>query len=275
MPNLPQLPLRRLARRVRDDDRGMTLIELMVGIGMGTLIVLAAFMAMDAASKLSTRTTMRIDAINRGRNATEDITRAIRSQQCVNGVRPMLWASDGAMEFYSSIAPRSTSTFQPTEKHQIRWIANAASEKPLITNGTTPSTQKPLGDIMEYIWRQNPTTGAWPAQPVTKRLAEDVEQAPDRRDKTKLAPFFRYYRYAAATGSGRIDYNDPIDMTAMQNGVASAASTDLSGIVLVEVSFRATPRRTKTASSSAMNFYNTVSVRIADPTNPGGSPQCL
>ncbi len=265
--------LRRAGRRVRDDERGMTLIELMVGIGMGTVVMLAAYTAMDAANGMQTRTAMRIDSVNRGRNAMEDITRAVRAQQCYNSTRPMLWASDSGMEFYSSIAPLAATTFQPVERHQIFWSANPASGgAPTYLQTTTPTA---VGDIWEWVWRLNPATNTWSSQPVKRLIAEDVERAPDRRDGSKLAPFFRYYKYTAATGSGRIDYADPVDMTATQNGVPSAPAADLSGIVLVEVSFRVSPRRTATAKSAPMNFYNNISVRIADPTNPGGSPQCL
>lgn len=263
--------LRRAGARLRDDERGMTLIELMIGIGMGTVVMLAAYTAMDAANGMQTRTAMRVDSVNRGRGAMENITRAVRAQQCYNGTRPMLWASNDAMEFYSSIAPLAATTFQPVERHQIIWIANSATDKTYIK--TTTPTQ--IGDIWQYVWRLNPATNTWSSTPTRKRIAEDVERAPDRRDKTKLAPFFRYYKYTAATGSGRIDYTDPVDMSATQNGVPSAAGTDLAGIVLVEVSFRVTPRATATSKSASMNFYNTVSVRIADPTNPAGSPQCL
>lgn len=264
--------MRRLGGRLRDDERGMTLIELMVGIGMGTVVMLAAYTAIDAANQMQTRTAMRVDAVNRGRNAMEDITRAVRAQQCFNGTRPMLWASNDAMEFYSSIAPLAATTFQPVERHQVIWVANSTSDAPTYLKTTTPTA---IGDIWEYVWRLNPATNTWSANPIRRRLAEDVERAPDRRDKSKTAPFFRYYKYTAATGSGRIDYNDPVDMTATQNGVPSAPAADLAGIVLVEVSFKVLPRRTASAKSASMNFYNTVSVRIADPTNPGGSPQCL
>lgn len=263
---------RRLGRRVRDDDRGMTLIELMVGIGMGTVVMLASYTAIDAANQMQTRTAMRVESVHRGRDAMENITRAVRAQQCYNGARPMLWASDNAMEFYSSIAPLASTTFQPVERHQIIWIANSASDAPTYLKTTTPTA---IGDIWQYVWRLNPATNTWSTTPVRRRLAEDVERAPDRRNGGQLAPFFRYYKYTAATGSGRIDYNDPVDMTATQNGVPSAPGADLAGIVLVEMSFKVTPRRTASAKSASMNFYNTVSVRIADPTNPGGSPQCL
>lgn len=267
--------LRRLGRRARDDERGMTLIELMLGISLGTMVVFASYAAIDAASKLQLRTEMRVEAIGRGRNGMEDITRAIRAQQCANGQRPMIWAADTAMEFYSSIAPLAATTFQPVEKHRIFWKQKTATDGPTyIFNGTTPATQKPVGDIWEWIWRQSPS-GAWPTQPVQRKIAEDVELAPDKNDKTKLAPFFRYYKYKAATGSGRVDYANPVPMTATQNGLPSASPGDLTAIVLIDVAYRVTPRRGKTAKSNPLDFYNSVSVRIADPTNPNGSPQCL
>lgn len=262
------LHLRRLARTIRDDERGMTLIEMMVGLALGTLITLAAYYAMDGASKNSNRTAMRIESIQRGRNAMEDITRAIRAQQCYNGTRPMLWAAGSALEFYSSIAPIAATTFQPVERHRIQWEAQPA--KTNLANGG-----KPIGDLKEYVWRLDPVTNKWQTNPTVKLLGNDVEQAPSRRDATKLAPIFQYYKYDGGTGSGRVDLDSPVALTASQNGLASAPSGDLSGIVLVEISFRSTPRFLKVAKSGFMNFYNTVSVRIADPTNPGGSPQCL
>jgi type II secretory pathway pseudopilin PulG len=259
----------RLAHRVREDERGMTLIELLVGISMGLVITFAAFLAIDSASKMGIRTDSRIDAVNRGRNAMSQITTAIRAQQCYNGTRPTLWAADSGMEFYSSISPMATSTFQPVERHQIKW-------EPKTTPADLPNGGKPVGDIYEYVWRQDPNTKVWATTAKRQRLAQDVEQAPDRRNPNVLAPIFRYYKYSAATGSGRIDYNDPVDMTGpVQNGVPSAPATDLAGIVLVELSYRSTPRRGNSVKTPAVNFYNTVSVRIADPTNPGGSPQCL
>ncbi|MEH3053906.1 MAG: prepilin-type N-terminal cleavage/methylation domain-containing protein [Patulibacter minatonensis] len=261
--------LTRLARTVRDDERGMTLIEMMVGVFLGALITLAAYMAMDAAMTNSTRTAMRVEALQRGRNAMESMTRAIRAQQCNGSTRPMTWASASALEFYASIAPVATTTFQPVELHRIQWEAQTTPTD--LKNGA-----KPVGDLKEYVYALDPATNKPKTTPkAVVVLAKDVEQAQSRRDETKLAPFFQYFDYDGGTGSGRIDYNAPLALSATQNGVPSVQTGDLSHIVLVEISYRVTPRRTKSGLQAGMNFYNTVSVRIADPTNPGGSPQCL
>ena len=270
------------ARRFRDEDAGMTLIELIIGMVIGLAVSFAAFLAIESANRMQSRTQFRIEAVNRGRLAMDAIGRSVRSQQCYNNTRPMLWASGSGMEFYASVAPAPATAGQkqPIERHRIVWTQTANDD---ISNGNVP-----VGDIVETVWRStiNATTGAvtWPAQgsPTTVRtIATGVEQAPDKNNSAVLAPIFKYYKYISTTGSGRTDENTPVTMGASGTstvnplGLPSASASDLAGIVLVQVSYRATPRKSKVSSSAAVNFYNTISVRIADPTNPAGSPQCL
>lgn len=279
---------RSAARTVRSDERGFSLVELLTGITIGVIVIFAAYTAIDAANKSQLRTAMRMEAINRGRNAMEVVTRSVRSQQCFNSVRPMLWASGTGMEFYASVAPQSTTANgkQPIERHRIEWKAAAAGDAAVRDIGDGKAPVGTYGDITETVWRSttNVTTGAvtFPTQPTyTNVIARGVSIAPDRRNAAVNAPFFRYFKYASTTGSGRVDLTAPVPMntstvtTYNPAGLPSASPTDLAGIVLVEVSFQVVPRKTAAVKSKSVNYYNTVSVRIADPTNPAGSPQCL
>lgn len=281
---LPLMPRSRsLGRRVRDDDGGFTLVELLTGITIGVIMVFAAYAAVEAANKHQTRTTMRIEALNRGRTGMEVITRSIRSQQCFNSIRPMLWASGTGMEFYSSVAPQATTApnTQPVERHRIEWKGTATGD---IGDGSMAANT--VGNITETVWRAktDPVTGVvtWPTAPSTVNIiATGVQPAPDRRNGSVMAPIFRYFKYASTTGSGRVDLTAPVPTTTSTvttynpAGLPSASGSDLAGIVLVEVAFQVQPRKTRIAKSKPVNLYNTVSVRIADPTNPAGSPQCL
>lgn len=267
------LGARFLARRTRRDD-GMTLVEMLVGISVATVVVLAGFMAADAARKLQHGTTMRIDTVNRGREGMERVTRAIRAQQCHGALRPMISASDNAMEFYASVAPQSTTpnAIQPVQRHRLEWIADtSATTKDIANSGQA------VGDIWHTVWTgKTESNGSvtFLTAPTKGVVANDVERAPSRRNASVLAPIFQYYKYGNTTGSGRVDYNSPVPMV---SGFAPAG--DLPAIVLIEVNYRVWPRGTRisgrASDKQALNFYNTVSVRIADPTNPGGSPQCL
>lgn len=271
------------ARRFRDEDAGMTLIELIIGMVIGLAVSFAAFLAIESANRMQSRTQFRIEAVDRGRLAMDAIGRSVRSQQCFNNTRPMLWASSTGMEFYASVAPAPSTAGQkqPIERHRIVWTA-AADKDDIVNDGAA------VGDIVETVWRStiNPTTGAvtWPAQSsptVVRTIATDVEQAVDKNNSAVLAPMFKYFKYVSTTGSGRTDENSPVPMTnssittSNPLGLPSASPTDLAGIVLIQVSYRATPRKSKVSKSASVNFYNTISVRIADPTNPAGSPQCL
>lgn len=260
-------PTRAAARQVQRDERGFTLVEMLVGISIGVIVVFAAYTAIDAANRSQLRTSMRIDAINRGRNGMEAITRAIRSQQCFNSTRPMISASATSMEFYASVAPGTTPGKQPIERHRLQWVPRATED---VGAGTTPTGT--AGDIVQTVWRSRTvgTSTTFPTQPESINVvATLVQPGPDRRNPAVQAPIFRYFKYASTTGSGRVDLTAPVTTA------PNAAATDLAGIVLIEISYQSVPRKTRIAPSKALNFYNTVSVRIADPTNPAGSPQCL
>jgi prepilin-type N-terminal cleavage/methylation domain-containing protein len=296
-------------RRAHREDDGFTLVELMTAIVVGVVILAAAFGAATAAARLQNKTTNRIDAINRGRNGMEAITQAVRSQQCAFGTRPMLWASGNGMEFYGSATAFNSSTpkstpgvtspgiVQPIQLIRIEWIQNTTAQQ---SASQISNNAHPTGDIVETVMTQNNpgyTPITYSPTKLVRTLADDVEQAPDRNftvTRTTPAasipyvPFFQYYEYTNAVGDGEINYNNPIAMVASPIstynplGLPSAAAADLAGVVLVQVNFRSTPRQANsdgnsgvTSATAGVNFYNTISVRIADPSNPGGSPQCL
>lgn len=267
----------RIGRQVRTDERGMTLIELLVGMVAAMVIILGGFAAVDAANRLTFGTQQRIEQISRGREAMERITRSIRSQQCFGSTRPMIYATDTAMEFYTSVTGFATTpgATQPIQRRRLEWIQDTGPGIKDISNGGVP-----VGDIYETVWTgyvTNAATGAigFKATPDSKSIiANDVERAEDRRALagTSRVPIFKYYKYSSTTGSGRVDYTAPVAMVS-----GKVPDADLPSLVVIEVGFKVVSRGTAVSGPSrkAMNFYNTISVRIADPTNPGGSPQCL
>ena len=76
-------PVRVTARRRASDERGFTIIELMVAMSVGMVVLLAAFMLLDRSFTASGQIADRQEALQRGRQAMELITRQLRSQVCV------------------------------------------------------------------------------------------------------------------------------------------------------------------------------------------------
>ena len=86
-----------LMTRVRDES-GFTLIELLMAMTIGVVVLLAAFMLVDASAPLAQKTQDRVDAAQRGRLAMEIIGAELRSQVCMPGAVPpiMPTVSDGS-----------------------------------------------------------------------------------------------------------------------------------------------------------------------------------
>lgn len=298
-----------MRERLRRDD-GMTLVELLVGMGAATVVVFAAYAAISAALNMQTRTIGRVDAAQRGRVAMETITRDIRAQMCLpttagltsSSLPAMIWASGDGIQFYSSVAEASkTSTpgdTQPPEMRRLEWIpensTNAVTGASNPTLNRTDSTAQPVGKIVESVYRPDQakppyTFLNYPNKPYRRMtIATDVEKI--RRPDGTIVPIFQYYGYTVDGGIGRPS-KTPFPFTAAAadkyntDGDPSVASTNLAAVVLVEIQFAARPYgqhvtdankvSTPTRPTSVVPFYNRVSVRTADPTDPGVSPLCL
>lgn len=259
--------LRHTARRIRRDDEGVTLVEMMVGIFGATMIIAAGYMMMTQATKMQVRTTDRIDATARGRVAMDRITRDIRSQQCLDSATPaMQWAYDTGMQFYAAVAG-DTAGVQPIERRRLEW------KKQGQIDGVD------VGDITETVWRSSTTTVPYvfPATPTRVAvIADDVEQ-------DGATPIFRYYGY----DTGKVGRPSPtpfpmvVQATSTINPVGKGVATEsLARIVLVEIRYLAQPRadhsvRSSSTKSQSVPFFNRVAVRTADPSDPLRSPLCL
>ncbi len=291
--------------KLRRDD-GMTLVEMLVGISVGVVVIFAAYLAMQAALQMQVRTAGRVDAAQRGRAAMETITRDIRAQMCLPtnsgytsaSVPAMLWASGDALQFYSSVAPpagtRSSppatpGETQPPEMRRLEWIQTGTSLN------ARDSTAQPVGKIVETIWRPRearpPFTIPFPSYPNSpyrkQTIATDVEHV--RTPAGVVLPIFRYYGYTVDGGVGRPS-STPLPLsnstTDIYNttGAPSVAANSRSAIVLIDIQFAARPyaqaattglATTPTRGTPVVHLFNRVSVRTADPTDPGVSPLCL
>lgn len=277
--------IRGLLTSARDriaDDTGFTLPEILIAMTGSLVIAFAGFSAVDAANTVQTKTTMRIEAVNRGRTGMEQITRGIRAQQCLEQasssggtekVPAMVWASATGMEFYSSATAYNPSSLQPIERRRIEWVARADGQI-VLDNGTQAAT----GDIVETVWRadQDRPPYTFPARtsPTSTRVvAERVEAVASE-------PIFTYFGYEPGAPVGRpSDTPFPLNNTTATvfnpGRVPSIGVDDLRRVVLVEIRFQARARSSRTANTTPVPFFNRVAVRTADPTDPSRSPLCL
>jgi prepilin-type N-terminal cleavage/methylation domain-containing protein len=165
----------RVIDRLRREESGFTLVELVVAMGVGTIILLASFMMLDSSVVLTGRVTDRVDRTQRGRFAMEQITRELRSQVCpAAGVPAIIDGQAYSVKFYSFMGSGS---FVPSQR-EIAWDTNTNSivERTWVGTGASPYT-------------------TYAAVPSTRTLLTDVTPPPSN------APIFSFWSSGAASAS--------------------------------------------------------------------------
>jgi len=219
------------------DERGLTLVELLVSTTLGVALLLAAFTLSSAFSHAQTRISDRSESIARGRTAMEQIVQQLRSQVCLGPGYPAITYGDNShMTFYADLANRA---FVP-QRRDLQFANGALTE--LDYDGTATGGQPPF---------------SFGSRPSRTRVILD------RMQLQSGIPFFRYYSF---------DGNDPIRPSRLLATPLSA--NDAQRVVRVTVSYAALPSRGG-SGTIAEPFTADVYVRTADPTDPDHSPLCI
>lgn len=225
-----------MSRRMRD-QRGFTLVELLVSTTVGVALLLAAFTLSSAFSHAQTRISDRSESIARGRTAMEQIVQQLRSQVCLGpGYPSITYGDDNHITFYADLANR---TFVP-QRRDLQFANGALTQ--LDYDGTATGGQPPF---------------SFAARPSRTRVILD------RMQLQSGVPFLRYYMF---------DGRDPIRPSRLLATPLSAS--DAQRVVQVTVSFAALPSRGG-SGTLAEPFTANVYVRTADPTDPDHSPLCI
>jgi prepilin-type N-terminal cleavage/methylation domain-containing protein len=228
--------------RVRDEG-GFTLIELLTAISIGLIILFAAFAVLDRTISASGQIADRSEALQRGRQAMQLITRQIRSQVCVGTTTPIVSGTDTSVSFYADLTDGTP--------------ANPIKQRTLSYSGITDT-------ITETV---TPSTGTYPiltfAGPTSTPLLTKVKQILES-DGTTLRPIFRYYGYQTGTTNG----------TLVQLSVP-LSPTDLKRVALIKVGFRSFALRPISNDKDSTVLEDDVYTRTAVPTQLQGAPECL
>lgn len=231
-------------RRLRSEESGFTLPELLTGMTVGMIVLMAAFLLLDTAVSRSGDIEDRQDATQRGRMAMEAVTRDLRSQVCLATSRPIISGSDTHVEFFANLSDDT----EAADRRTLRYDATRKQIDLDVYAGT--------GIFPDLIFPSTPTS--------TEVVLEDVIPA---KDGSVDRPLFRYYAYVVNGQPGEVEeLATPLSAANRQR------------VVLVKVAFAALPTRTAELSGAeldAATFESDVYVRLADPTKPVEGPRCL
>jgi prepilin-type N-terminal cleavage/methylation domain-containing protein len=223
------------------DEQGFTLIEVVVSLFIGTIVILASYMVLDATGPLAKKAQDRVDAAQRGRQAMEIVGADLRSQVCLPGAVPPVVAGATAddVTFYSNLGDETN----PPQRRRLFVQGDALIEQ--MWQGT-------------YSGAGTTLTVNWPA---TMTMQRTLLQPISRVGAT---PYFRYWGFDANLPA---TINTPLDTVPL-------SAADAAKVVQVDVSFESEPSNAKANSDLDSIYQQSIFFRTADPMDPGKGPKC-
>jgi Tfp pilus assembly protein PilW len=229
---------RRLRARLAE-ERGVTLIELLVTIPVAVVILTAVMVMMNVTFRQTQKVNDRVAAIQKGRAAMDQVTRELRSQVCPVTTRstfPTTATVDGnSVTFYADLSGGASSP----EKRMITYDASSKTlteYRYVATSGTWPN----------LVYPGSPTR--------TRELLNNV-------DPVGNTPVFSYFPFTTTGTVSSTPLNTPL------------STADMQKVVKIGTSFVARPRTAQSPQSTT--FQSEVDVRTADPNKPTEPPRCL
>ena len=232
----------RLARRLRRDESGFTLVELLTAMTIGMLLLFAALMLLDHSTALTKQITDRQDAVQRGRQAMELMVRDLRSQVCLGDeTEPITVAQNDRVTFYADLSDGTTDV-------QRRTIRYEAASKSL------------FDDI--HVGTGTYPTLVYPAAPTRSRVL--LANVMPVVDAGVPRPIFRFYAFREGGVPGDLELL-----------TAPLVPNDAIRTVMVKIAFVVKPDGRQPRSQDATMLESDVYVRLADPTTPSEGPRCI
>jgi Tfp pilus assembly protein PilW len=237
-----------MIRRSRIDlrsEEGFTLPELLVGIIIGMIVVIASLNVLDNTVSLGTKVSKRVDATQRGRTGLDRITRDLQSMVCVPGdpaQDALIAGSDNSVDVYADLGDGSAS--RPPQRRTITYTP--------ATRRLTESVYTPTGTAGAYVFPTTPTA-------TTTLLSDAIQDG--------STPIFTYYPIDSTP-------DDDVAPTALSTSAGALAATDLDNVARIRITFKALPSNRSTAKPGDAVMQDDVYRSAVDPNSADTTPQC-
>jgi len=251
-------------RRLRAEERGFTLIEMLTAMSIGVIVSFAIFSLVEVTMKRSADIGNRVDTTQRARTAMDQITRQLRSQVCTqrgdgSQMRTIDAASPTSISVYTDFSGETKNASGQLPAPDLRKLTFETATRALTESVTKGARVSTSSVAVNYD-----TTKA-----VTRRVATNVAATAYADAPTNTKPIiFRYFRYPAS-GSG---IQQPTEEIAAGQNRALTAS-ELTDVARIDFDYRVLTSQNKSAGSTALE--NSIYVRTGNPydsTSPG--PTC-
>lgn len=217
------------------DERGLTLIELLVAMSLGIIVTGIAFSLLNFTTADVTRISERVQVDQTGRVALEKIMLALHSSCVVAKAEPIRSGStEKTLRFVSEVSAQNAhgepSASLPTIRlHEIVYTPASGKTEGTFTENSWPSTGVPP----KYEFNEKET-------PTKRKLLTGVKQV--ENEKKELIPVFRFYRYYKTTDTKPVlGELNPAEYVLNSKASASVQKEEAAQIAKVTVGFKLVP----------------------------------
>jgi prepilin-type N-terminal cleavage/methylation domain-containing protein len=239
--------LRSSLARLRHDDRGFTLVELLTAMVIGGIVLTAALNVFLNGLQHSYRTTDRVEATQRARRAMDQVVTMLNSQMCLlsnsgDTTPPIVSGDPSQVTFIANLGSVSADPRQ----YRIRYDQGTQT----LWQDTWVGSRNAGGDL---VFAASPTS--------SRAIAAQIVPA------GAGVPIFTY-RDFVTTGAnvGTIDMATPL--------TTPLSTTDRFNAVRVDVAFAAQPDRTKKFDARTTSVQGGATVGSANADEPSMGVNC-
>jgi hypothetical protein len=236
----------------------MTLTEVLITLVIAVILSLAAFSLIDVTMRRAGEINTRVDSVQRGRGAMDEMTRELRSQICLGSspARVVVAATATSVTFYAYTGDSST---------KASAVSGTATPTPVIPERLSFSLES--GTIIERRWVGTPapaqTLGyTFAANPTrTRQLLKPAELVTPTDPKLTPA-LFRYYAYDPATDTP----------TKLLVPNPELSDEQMRQIASIQINFRALPTVPRPDGRAGAPLLDDVTSRTLDPNTDSELP---
>lgn len=270
-------PVRRASARLLREERGLTLIELLVSMTAGAVVVAGATLILVVALRQNTRITDRVQADDIGRTALNQIVDELRSSctgfgstsiQAPSTTPTAPLGSTGPLSLWFLTAYGSSSSGEAAIKrvalHDLTW-----------TSTGTSNTKQALGKLTDYSWNSTggePPNSAW----TFNNVLSPATASSTRVVATNMIPatepsqhIFSYERYDTTSGDSTFG-----ELVPLVSSELPATATTAKQIARVTITYTQAPERGDTRPGHTTNFSDSVVLRLTPPESNSEGSTC-
>ena len=240
------------ASRLRAEE-GFTLVELLAGMAIAMVILLAAFDLLDTTVSVTAKTQARTEATARGRQALDTMERSLRSEVCLDKDQPIVdakWTSGTqTVTFYADFSDGGGAA--PPQRHVLAYDGSAGTITETVYTGV-------------YQGTGNPPAAVYNTPPEVTTLATDVAPNADfAPDASGRRPVFRFYKFDGGTPP---KFVGPLALP--------LTASDSSAITKVAIAFSIRRQDAPASEEPLATLQDDVYVRSANPNLTSPTPSC-